>query len=331
MPQHFHSKNIKFYVPLNKKEILERVSPFSIMERYYGGKIELGVTYTSPFRKDRNPSFAFHSSRSGKYKYIDFATGESGDCFDFVMKLYNCRFKDSLKLINQDFNLGLGNEIKISLERKLEAPVYIKEKPIVQIDVQSYTEQDTKYWAQFGITIETLKKFRVYSASKYWINKKLIGLYRNNDPVYAYFFPKTKHLKIYRPLTKNKRNKWVGNTDRDDIQGLDQLEYKSDSIILTSSLKDVMVLYTLGLEAIALNSEGARPTPHLLEVLCKYKYRYVLYDNDEAGIKYARALLEQVEGLKMLEVLDDKSKDPSDFVSIYGIEKLDRMLKSQYD
>ena len=144
----YHSRNIEEYIPLNKKEVLERVSPFSIYERYFQQKIVLGKAYNSPFRKDTNPSFAFHESK-GKLKFIDFSSGESGDCFDFLGKMYSLNFFECLNLVNEDFSLNLGKNTKnLKVKKKIVSTDNFKinrSKPLFQIEVQKYTSHDIEY------------------------------------------------------------------------------------------------------------------------------------------------------------------------------------------
>ena len=82
--------------------ILSRVEDSTIFSFYFG-KFELGKVYPSKFRKDRNPSTGFYVSRSGNLNYNDLINGEKLNCFEFVMKLHGCDFKQSLTLIASDF------------------------------------------------------------------------------------------------------------------------------------------------------------------------------------------------------------------------------------
>lgn len=324
----FHSKNVDNIIPLDKGEILERVSPLSIFEKYFGSEIILGKKYQSPFRKDRDPSFVFFEGKS-KLRFFDFSTGKTGDCFDFLIALYQLPFKDILKMINQDFNLGLGGGEGVVANKITNPSTKKRKEKLFQVKIQPFGEADLKYWATFGITEEILKKYRVYSLREVWLNKELLASYSEEDPIFGLYFPKTEHIKIYRPLTKFKKNKWIGNSSREDIHGEDQLSYTSDTIVLTSSLKDLMVLGLLGYEAIALNSEGARPNEKVLTILSKYEYKYVLYDNDKAGMDYAEMIKSIIPEIVILQVLDEKTKDPADFLREHGIEKLREMLHEQ--
>ena len=61
-------------------------------------------------------------------------------------------------------------------------------------------------------------------------------------------------FKIYRPLA-SKYTKWRTNLTTSDVQGLAQIPEKGDLLIITKSLKDVMVLYEMGYTAISAASE----------------------------------------------------------------------------
>ena len=324
----FHSSNVRNNSPLDKGEILERVSPLSIFEKYFGSEIVLERKYQSPFRKDRDPSFVFYEGRQ-KLKYYDFSTGKSGDCFDFIATLYQIPFKEVLKMINQDFHLGLGDGEAVTATKLVATNTKKKKEKLFQVKVQKFTESDLAYWLQFGITEEILKKYKIFSLREVWLNKELYATYSNEDPIFGLYFPNTEHIKIYRPVTKLKKNKWIGNSSREDIHGENQLEYKSDTIILTSSLKDAMVLGLIGYEAIALNSEGARPNEKVLSILSRYTHKYILYDNDSAGRNYAEMVQTLVPSLIVIQVIDEKTKDPSDYFREHGIEKLKEMIHGQ--
>lgn len=324
----FHSSSVRNNIPLDKGEILERVSPLSIFEKYFGAEIVYGKKYQSPFRKDRDPSFVFFEGKS-KIRFYDFSTGKSGDCFDFISSLYQIPFSEVLKMINQDFNLGLGDNENITASKLVAASSKKRKEKLFQVKVQKFTESDLAYWIQFGITEEILKKYKIFSLREVWLNKELYATYSNEDPIFGLYFPNTEHIKIYRPVTKFKKNKWIGNSSREDIHGENQLEYKSNTIILTSSLKDVMVLGLIGYEAIALNSEGARPSERVLSILNRYKSKYILYDNDTAGRNYAEMVRTLVPEMIIIQVMDEKTKDPSDYFREYGIEKLKEMTDGQ--
>ena len=66
---------------------------------------------------------------------------------------------------------------------------------------------------------------------------------------------------------------------------MSQLPEKANLLVITKSMKDCMTLYSLGIAAIAPNSEHLFISKEKLEELqTRFKRIIVLYDNDLAGI-----------------------------------------------
>lgn len=328
----FHSNDGR-YCGLNKEEVLVRVSPLSIYERYLMHQVVVGKKYRSPFHEDKSPSFGIYVNRRGTLCFNDFSTGVGGDCFQFVMELYGLSFMEALQQINTDFNLGLGTKSAVPAKRKTPE-VYQRtiEKLSIQIKAKKFSKKELEWWGQYGITLEILKRFNVYSVSHLWIKKKLVAVSKPHDPIFAYHFPDSDSLKIYRPL--NKRYKWTSNTTATDIQGWHQLNKEAEKIIITSSMKDAMTLVSLGYSAIAPQSEGATLENSGLKNWIQESNAefYLLFDNDQAGKKSALRWKEAFGGFKILELpcLTPSStvKDPSDFVLAYGQSELKILLST---
>jgi DNA primase len=73
------------------------------------------------------------------------------------------------------------------------------------------------------------------------------------------------------------------------IQGMDQLTFQTDYLVICSSLKDMMTLMSMGIsnvECIAPDSENTLISEHVIQSLKgKYKSVCTLFDNDKAGIE----------------------------------------------
>jgi DNA primase len=302
-----------------------------------GHQITIGKKYSSPFHEDRNPSFGFYVNRRGTLCFKDFASDLGGDCFQFVMENYGCSFYQALQHINKDFNLNLGTgQAVIAKVREPIKYAPTTKKLSIKIRAKKYSEKELNWWKQYGITLEILKRYSVYSVSHLWIKNSLVSVSKPYDPVYAYYFKNSKSLKIYRPL--NKRYKWTSNTTSTDIQGWEQLDQDAEKIIITSSMKDVMTLASLGYSAIAPQSEGASLENSGLknwieESNAKF---YLLFDNDEAGLKAAERWKASYKEFNVLELptlthLPQQPKDPSDFVSVLGQQPLKTFLNKWVD
>jgi 5S rRNA maturation endonuclease (ribonuclease M5) len=182
---------------------------------------------------------------------------------------------------------------------------------------QPFTEVDKKYWKQFHISIDTLKRFNVFSIKYFLCNNIVRGVYKDDNPMYAYkVFDK---FKIYRPLA-SKYTKWRTNLTVRHVQGLEQLQPEGgDLLIITKSLKDVMCLTEMGFHAVASASETTFiPEDILNNLKSKWKNVVILYDRDAAGMQNARQYSKQY-GLDAIFVHKKfKAKDVSDAVKANG-------------
>lgn len=301
--------------------ILSKVTEYDIYAKYIG-EFKVGMIYNSPFRKDKNPSFGiFYSKRTNQLLFKDHGTGECGNVIKFV-QLYTgiTNYPDILK--------DIVNRLNISNSTKLTTTQY---KPptetVIGIVRQNFTETDKKYWSQFNIDINTLKKFNVFSIKYYLCNGVVKGIYKDTNPMYAYKV--YNNFKIYRPLG-DKYTKWRNNLTEYDIQGYEQLPQKGDTLIITKSMKDVMCLYKMGIPAISPSSESTFiPDKCLEELKTRFKRILILFDRDVAGVKYLRKISKKT-GLEPL-LINKKfnAKDISDAIKLNGFETIKNWIKTE--
>ena len=122
-------------------------------------------------------------------------------------------------------------------------------------------------------------------------------------------------FKIYRPLA-SKYTKWRTNLTNRHVQGLAELPYEGGNLlVITKSLKDVMCLYEMGIDAIAASSETTFIPDDILKSLrYKWKHIVILYDRDATGMKKARDYSKQYKLDAIFVHKRFKSKDISDAV-----------------
>jgi hypothetical protein len=145
-------------------------------------------------------------------------------------------------------------------------------------------------------------------------------------PIYAYRLG-TSMYKLYKPYEKRGR-KWIGNPDTGNLQGYNQLPWVGDSLIITKSLKDVMVLSVLGYNAVATHSESTGLDPVTLKTLeDRFKDITIFYDNDQAGITGAKKLCRAHDFNGIIIPLEYEVKDISDFIVKYGYQDTRELLQ----
>ena len=304
--------------PITLDYILSKVTEYDIYARYIG-QFKVGFIYNSPFRKDKNPSFGiFQSKKTGKLLFKDHGNGECGDVIKFV-ELYTglTNYNDVLNRIVSD--MSITNNTKLKSIKKYES-----NETIIGVVRQDWTDIDINYWSQFSITLDTLNKFNVSSIKYYLCNGIVKGIYKENNPIYAYKV--YDHFKIYRPYA-DKYTKWRNNLSETDIQGVQQLPSKGDLLIITKSLKDVMCLYEMGYYAISPSSESTFIPNKALNLLKKRFKRILLcFDRDAPGIRNMRKIHKQTGLNGFLVHKKYHSKDISDAVKNNGFETIKNWL-----
>ena len=309
--------------PITLEYILSKVTEYDIYAHYLG-QFKVGMIYQSPFRKDKNPSFGiFYSKRTKQLLFKDHGTGECGNVIKFV-QLYTG--KTNYNDILQD----IVAKLNITPETRLDSSKqYIPStETVIGVVRQEFTDTDIKYWGQFNISTKTLKKFNVNSIKYYLCNGVVKGIYKPENPMYAYKV--YNNFKVYRPLS-DKYTKWRNNLTEYDVQGYDQLPKKGEICIITKSLKDVMCLYEMGIPAVSPSSESTFiPESVLVDLKKRFKKIIIIFDRDQAGFKNVRKIIKKCKDLDFLFINKKfKSKDISDAIKNNSYEIIKNWLFSQ--
>ena len=269
---------------MSLRDLLDKLDDYTIYS-YYLGSFKPGKLMNSPLRSDdKMPSFAIFPSKTGGLLFKDHGTGESGNALKFI-KLYK-----GIQTRNE-LERELLRIVRLSNPTSNVATVTRTYTPRGDTDIgivrQPFTEVDKKYWKQFHISIDTLKKFNVFSIKYFLCNRVVRGTYKEDSPMYAYKV--YDRFKIYRPLA-SKYTKWRTNLTNRYVQGLAELpEEGGNLLIITKSLKDVMCLYEMGFSAIAASSETTFIPEDILQSLrSKWNHVVILYDRDKTGMLKSR-------------------------------------------
>ena len=270
---------------------------------------------------DSVPSmFIYYDVVSSSYKFKDFSSGYQGDAVQLVMYLfsYPTRWRAASKIINDYSEFITSNNVFEKAVLKPHAKYRVSD-----YQIRSWNNLDAKYWTSFGISSKTLKKYNVHPLEYYTMTKqeesKAYSITSDRLFTYGYFRNDGELFKIYMPKNKDKKFIKVENY----IQGMDQLTYETDYLIILSSLKDAMSFEELNIsniEQIAPDSENSMIQESVMNNL-KEKYRniIVMFDNDEPGIKSMNAYKNKYD-LNFINL--NLSKDLSDSVKDYGKEKV---------
>ena len=80
-----------------------RVYEHFLAAHYSHGRVVPGKNISNPFSsaKQQTPSFNVYKGSDGSYMFNDYATGDQGSVFVFVMKMKNTTYQNAVKIINQ--------------------------------------------------------------------------------------------------------------------------------------------------------------------------------------------------------------------------------------
>ena len=304
--------------PLTLDYILSKVNEYDIYASYIG-QFKPGLIYNSPFRKDTNPSFGvFLSKRTGKLLFKDHGSGVCGDVIKFVREITGIsNYNDVLQEIVR--KLKITNKTVLKSTKPIES-----KETIIGIVRQAFTEIDKNYWGSYHITMPTLEKFNVHSIKYYLCNGIVKGIYKDENPMYAYKV--YNNFKIYRPLG-DKFTKWRNNLTDIDVQGYAQLPKKGNLLIITKSLKDVMVLHEMGYSAVSPSSESTFiPDIVLNDLKKRFKTILICFDRDSSGCKNSIKFGRQYNLKTFFVHKKFKAKDLTDAVKNNSFDKIKTWL-----
>ncbi|WP_396170153.1 AAA family ATPase [Flavobacterium sp.] len=324
---------------ISKEIILSKVSSYEILsyylQPYYGkGSLIAGKNFSNPLIsvQQETPSFnVFPDTATGVWRFKDFATGDSGSCFDLVMKLHNLSFQEALEKIydelcqKKDVSKQPFQPIKVS--EKIAAKDYeIVKKPFDAIDLA--------FWEKYGINEKTLERFKVSSLQEFSSVTKAGIKFKITCDNLSFAYENDDWVKLYKPMDEKKyKFQHLGTKEPGFIFGWKQLPENSNILIITGGEKDVMSLSARGYNAITLNSETATLD---YQIAGQLKRRFdkivVLYDNDKTGLKQS-SILAETHGFHRLVLpeFQDGGKDISDYFSGGNtIEQLNELLSTTH-
>lgn len=320
----YETKNIALV--LSEEEIYKRISQEEIY-RYYIGDYYVNSIMSAPYREDRNPSFVLYYGDNGNLLWYDFGRKKSGGLIKLLILMFNISYRKALEEIDSSLNLNILNK---TTKNTIQFPEYKNRSKLnkeVELNVikQPYKIQDKEYWSKGGISRNTLEIFGVVSTNKVFINNRPIWKYVDNNPIYSW--TEKGKIKAYRPLSKDKKRKWISDCKQSIIQGYTQLPKKGDLLIITKSLKDVMVYYEINIPAIAPQGEYIVISKEVMKDLKKrFKKIITNFDNDETGINLS------MKYKKLYDIdyfLLQDYKDPFEYSCNLGLNKLKEKIKNE--
>lgn len=299
-------------------EDVYRVTTQVQITSYYLGIKNIPCIICSPLRRDEKPSMGIYSPNGSDVNFIDFGTGERGNIFTLLRKMWNTSFADTLKRICGDFTrFSTSASVRTSIPSCNITGTTDHSKSVdMQCKIREWRDYDIKYWESYGVPLKWLKYADVYPISHKIIIKNGNSYVFGADK-YAYAYVEFKEgkvtLKIYQPYNKS-GFKWANKHDKSVISLWTKVPEYGDRICICSSLKDALCLWAnTGIPALAIQGEGySMSNTAISELKRRYKEIYILLDNDDAGVQDALKLSESTGFTNIVLPKEYDAKDVSD-------------------
>jgi hypothetical protein len=295
--------------------LFERVNQEDVFLRYLGF-YELGKKFKNPLREDKRADCSFYWSE-GILFFKDW-NWKVFTCISVVMEVDKLEYHQALTKIYNEYVLNNKSTISIT---KQEIKKKEKHKKKIDVKIQPFTKEDISYLKQFGITSKLCKLYKIFSIECYWIDNKLVYTYSKGDKCIGYYFGNGT-WKLYHYDRDDYR--FVGNTSGKDLQGLDQLDWIGDLLIITKSMKDVIVYRAFGFNAVAPHSEtNGDWCSHIEGLKKRFKRVLINFDNDKTGLKVSKEISEKY---NIPSFFIDEEKDISDYKKHFKKEKTKQLI-----
>jgi hypothetical protein len=268
---------------------------------------------------DNTPSmFIYVDRNSKKIVFKCHSSGRYGNACQLVQDIFNLKYDKACEKIIQDYY----KFCETGEYQDTELIIGSKKWTITDYKVRGWYSADAKFWLQFNIGSSLLEEYNVKPLEYYEFSEidtetgVISNKFINKDECVYGYFTGNELYKVYNP--KNKKFKFFLQK-KDYVQGYDQLTGKN-TLIIASSLKDVMAIKSLGLtvDCIAPNSESSKfKFTDIHDLQKRYSHVIVCMDSDEAGIASMR-FYEKEYGLPYVYL--PREKDISDIIKHHGKE-----------
>ena len=252
-----------------------------------------------------------------------------GNFVEVVKRKFSVSYKEALRIIANDFGIVESGELKKNkscIKKYTNNKLEQTEGSIIGVKVKDFTEDELNYWKSYGISLNTLKKYYVFSCELVVLNDEIYAHSNSNEFIFGYFYPSTstkQYWRIYFPK-RRKLNRFISNWNKTMIQGWHNLPKSGEFLVITKSLKDVMLCYELGIPAIAPNSENIFITDSQWDdLIIRFKHIFLLYDTDLAGVQNSKKIKKQHPRIEVLLIPRKyKAKDLTDLYKKLGTERI---------
>lgn len=306
-----------------------------------------------PFHQEKTPSFHLH--RDKQYFHC-FGCGEHGNVINFVMKIRNLTFPDTIRTIAEDLNMEMPSNKQQDSNNYQEAYDILNSQSNAFEQELTTNENAKNYLLKRGLAQATIKEFRLGFCSgrmpliKQQSLAKSIGIIRENGRAYFYnriMFPIInttgkvvgfggRALDNTNPKYLNSKESFVFHKSK-ILYGLFQAKkHKPEYLIVVEGYMDVIALYQHGIKNAVASLGTAITTSHISLLFKHTKKIACCFDGDAAGQKAAwKTLIQAIplmgDGYEIKFILLPEGEDPDSLISNRGKEAWKAIFQDALD
>lgn len=246
------------------------------------GHLRVGKRYRSPFRPDKSPGCALLARDNAPgYTFHDPGRKLSYGIYDAIAKLVPgvnpIEFMEESRIMEREGQIAPA----ISAANKAER---VEHQYVIDFSTRAYDHRDVAYWANFGVTLESLETTGVYAVEAFRFDdaQKLapgIAYGHKSEGDCVLYFP-------HEPKPKRHLHMRSGRIVHaaavaDDSAAFVVKHFKEAAILLSRGVANVYIHYSEHTPESAYDELGRLAKVH--------RKVYVVKDADTAGVTYAQA------------------------------------------
>jgi hypothetical protein len=270
----------------------------------------------NPYRNDKSPGCKFYYLDDVLLfsDFTNFFDKISITCFEALDYKFNVIDKKNISINDicldfikkhKKYRVKLNKLLKDSSSKTESISRNSRKNCNYEIDLKIVYEElkndKHNYFYKYNLPSDFLKKERVFRVLEYYINSfydRALKFNRYHNPKLLYtiaYMLKEDRIKLYMPnAVKNQSIKFLGNTTCADVYNIDNLD-TTKPLLISKGIKDALVIkYHYYENVVALNAETCiKLSNEIVEYFKQFPEVYVLYDNDEVGIKMSKYLCKE--------------------------------------
>lgn len=113
----------------------------------------------------------------------------SGNFISVVMYKFSCSYSKALTIIANDFGIIKKPNLQVNppLIKYTNTEFKETQEAVIQVEIKDFEDYELRWWENYGVTKDILKKFKIYSCKNVFLNGQLFHLHKKNQLIFGYY------------------------------------------------------------------------------------------------------------------------------------------------